>query len=103
MKSRSFTVRCTPAEAATLAEALRSYADAAYPAGGSECAQVARETLRDSAALIARDAAGANGAALRRRQRVLIRAATTWFCEDRCIDELERRRLLQLLDAPEAR
>ena len=63
VKDRPALSMIAEAEAAALAEALRSYADAAYPAGGSECAQVARETLRDSAGLIARDAAGPAGAA----------------------------------------
>ena len=33
----------------TLAEAIQKYADAAYPPGGSECAQSAREGLLDTA------------------------------------------------------
>jgi len=62
-----------------LAQALSSYANAAFPPGGSDCAQVSRETLLESARQIAAQAAGATGAQLRRRQRTLFKAALQWY------------------------
>ena len=59
-----------------LAQALRAYVDAAYPAGGSECAQVARETLRDTAAACAAHPGGP--LQLRKRQVPQIKAAIQW-------------------------
>ena len=99
MKSKTFKIRCTPGQAHALSEALRGYADAAYPPGGSECAQVARETLRDSAGVIERDASRNGGAALRRRQRTLIRSAIAWFYGDQGPgDAIQLQALLLLLD-----
>lgn len=99
MKSKTFTVRCSAEQAAALAQALRAYAEAAYPPGGSECAQVARETLRDSAAAIEQAASSDQGAQLRRRQRALIRTAVAWYHNDQQQDDdAEGGTLLQLLD-----
>ena len=82
-----------------MAEALRGYADAAYPPGGSECAQVARETLRDSADVIARDASSHEGARMRRRQRTLIRTAMAWHHEQHGVGTpAQAEDLLRLLD-----
>jgi hypothetical protein len=82
LKSRTLLIRCDPGQAVLLAEALSAYVDAAYPRGGSECAQAAREALLDSASAIARDA-GAEGAAISRRQRGLLRTAVRWYWEER--------------------
>jgi hypothetical protein len=82
LKSRTLVIRCEPGQATLLAEALTAYAEAAYPRGGSECAQAARETLLDSAAVIARDAGG-DGAAVSQRQRGLIKTAVKWYWEER--------------------
>lgn len=82
MKRKTLSIRCDARQAALLAEALSAYAEAAYPRGGSECAQAARETLLDSAAAIARDA-GAEGATISRRQRGLLKTAVRWYWEER--------------------
>lgn len=79
MKSKTFTLRCTDDQAAALAAALQAYATAAYPPGGSECAQVAQQTLQETAQLIARDAGGTSGAQIRRRQRSIVKAAVSWY------------------------
>ena len=82
MKRKTLLIRCDARQAALLAEALSTYAEAAYPRGGSECAQAARETLLDSAAVIARDAGG-DGAEVSRRQRGLLRTAIRWYWDER--------------------
>lgn len=79
---KTFIVRCSTDEATQLAEALGVYAHAAYPPGGSECAQVAREVLQTSAQTIAADAATPTGAELSRRQRSMIKAAVQWYFSD---------------------
>ncbi len=76
MAGRVVTLDCPPEQAARLAEALRAYVDAAYPPGGSPCAQVARETLLDTARQLATDDGPAT---IPRRQRHLLRAAIAWY------------------------
>jgi len=82
MKSRTFSLVASSEEARMLAEALSSYAQAAYPPGGSECAQVARESLLESAREIASNAAGPAGATLSRRQRAIMKAGVRWYFSD---------------------
>ena len=76
MKSKTVAVDCDPRLAQGLAAAVRAYVDAAYPAGGSECAQVARAALLDAA----RDCAAHAGGplVLRRRMMPQLRAAVHW-------------------------
>ena len=63
-----------------LCTAIRDYAYAAYPEGGSECAQVARYTLLELATQIEtgidHDAASVH---ISRRPRAMVRAAIAWF------------------------
>ena len=83
MSGKTFTLHASVDEAAHLAEALGAYAYAAFPPGGSECAQVSRETLLESARQIAAQAATPDGAQLRRRQRKVFKTALQWyFSED---------------------
>jgi hypothetical protein len=79
MPGKTFTLHANADEAAHLAEALTAYAYAAFPPGGSECAQVSRETLLESARQIAGQAATAAGAQLRRRQRKVFKSALQWY------------------------
>jgi len=80
MKNKTFLLRTnSDEEAQLLAKALHTYALAAYPPGGSECAQVSRETLQESAREIEANAATEKGAQLRRRQRVQMKAAVKWY------------------------
>lgn len=80
--AKTFNIRCASTQAAQLAEALAVYAHAAYPPGGSECAQVARDALLASARSIAEDAANHDGAQISRRQRGMIKAAVQWYFSD---------------------
>jgi len=82
MSGKTFSLRATPEEAAQLAGALTAYAHAAFPPGGSECAQVSRETLLESARQIAAQAGTDNGAQLRRRQRKVFKSALQWYFSD---------------------
>ena len=79
-KGKTFQLKAADEEEANaLARALAEYAYAAYPPGGSECAQVSRETLLTSAQEVANHAADSDGATLSRRQRVLLKAAVQWY------------------------
>ena len=77
MQRRSIGIRCDHPTAARLAEATRGYVDAAYPPGGSECAQAARNALLDTARLC--EAHQAGELVLRRRQLALLRSVVHWY------------------------
>ena len=79
MKSKTFSLTLTPAQLGAVAEAWLGYADAAYPPGASECAQVARSTLLASADALQQQANGGPPAPLRRRQRAILKAAVAWY------------------------
>jgi hypothetical protein len=94
---RRYEVECDAADAGRLAEAIRAYAQAAYPPGGSECAQVARETLFDTAKHCAAHAGGV--LVLNKRQLPMLRSALHWwFGEDGRVAADDGSRLRGLLD-----
>jgi hypothetical protein len=63
-----------------LCQAIRDYAVAAYPPGGSDCAQVARYTLLELAGRIEAGITGAQGSVeISRRPRAMVRAALTYY------------------------
>jgi len=77
MKRKSVFISCDRATARRLSRAIRAYTDAAYPAGSSECAQVARAALLDAADCC--DLHEDGDLALRRRQLALLRACVRWY------------------------
>lgn len=80
-KARTVAIHCDAHTAAKLAEAIRGYTNAAYPAGGSDCSQVSRAALLATAGLC--EAHGAGELLLRRRQLALLRTGVRWyFSED---------------------
>lgn len=90
MRTKTFTLDVTTGEAKQIATALHAFAYAAYPPGGSECSQVAHETLIDSARQVAQQAAGNGPAPLRRRQRTLLKAAVQWYFSDEGPGDVEQ-------------
>jgi len=100
VKRRTFAIHAGPLGRTVLVEAIRCFAQAAYPPGGSDCAQVARETLLNTAGGIA---ASENGPAqASTRQRVLLRQAVQWYGDNLVDLDAEQRMkltaaLLQLL------
>ncbi len=80
MKRKTVFIPCDGMTAQLLATAILAYAGAAYPAGGSDCAQVARAALLDAATECDRHESG--GLALRRRQLALLRACVRWYFSD---------------------
>ncbi len=98
MRAKTLSIDCDPATAQALGEAIRNFAHAAYPVGGSECSQVAREALLDTAAACSAHPGGE--LVLRRRQLSQLRSAVTWFYEDRADPVGDR--LARLLQQPDA-
>lgn len=76
MKEKIREVVCDPEQARALARVICAYVDAAFPEGGSECAQVSRATLLETAARCEQHAGGPLG--LRRRQMPVLRGAVRW-------------------------
>lgn len=77
MKRKTVRIACDRQTARRLGTAIRAYTQAAYPEGGSECAQVARAALLDAAEDC--DAHEAGDLLLRRRQLALLRACVRWY------------------------
>jgi hypothetical protein len=76
MASRILTLRCDVAIKELLCRTIREYAHAAYPEGGSDCAQVARYTLLEAASAIDAAITPDHGeAAISRRLRTTLKAA----------------------------
>jgi len=70
------TLRCDIAISDLLCRATREYAHAAYPEGGSDCAQVARYTLLEAASAIDTAITTDHGeAVISRRLRTTLKAA----------------------------
>ena len=95
MKNRTLTINCDAKTAHNLGQAIHAYAHAAYPDGGSECAQVARQTLLETAALCESHADGR--LVLRRRQLPLLRAAVRWFFSTEGPGDVESRPAVETL------
>jgi hypothetical protein len=76
VKRKLHEIDLDPGQARIFGEAIRAYAHAAYPDGGSECAQVSRSALLDTADLCRHHDGGP--LRLRRRQLPLLRAAVRW-------------------------
>lgn len=84
-KTRDFDLDVEQARA--LADVLRAYAFAAFPEGGSECAQVSRSVLLDTADRCRSHSGGP--ISLRRRQLPLLRAAVRWASGKDGPDEID--------------
>jgi hypothetical protein len=97
MAARTFAITAGPRGRLLLSEAIRSFAHAAYPPGGSDCAQVARETLMTTATHIQQ---GTGEVQVRTRQRVMLRQAVQWYCEN--LEQLGTVQRAQLNDALQA-
>ena len=71
-----------------LSDILRQYADAAYPKGGSECTQSARESLLMSAdELTARWTESSQTTHISKRLRVMAKAAVRYYAQSLILEE----------------
>ena len=97
MASAKIHLRCDVPVRDLLCSAIRDYAFAAYPAGGSDCAQVARYTLLELADQIEQ---GINEhvheLAISRRPRAMVRAALQYHFDRQ--DDASRASSLQQRD-----
>jgi len=78
-KVKTFSISCSPVQAEAIAKALLTYAHAAYPVGGTECSQVAHETLLESARTLMQISETNKQVELRKRQRSIFSAAVDWY------------------------
>ena len=75
-------IECPAVLAQRLSEALREYAEAAYPPGCSECGQVARAALEDAAGLLTSGIDNAQPyVELNKRIRAHLKAAVEYHCQ----------------------
>lgn len=80
MAARTMTLQCDIAIKDILCQAIRDYAHAAYPEGGSECAQVARYTLLELAATIDAGVTADNPVIeVSKRPRAMVKAAIEYY------------------------
>lgn len=80
--SKQLTLRCSQQLCAMLADILRDYANAAYPHGGSECSQSARETLLTAADSILHTWESASQTAMvSKRLRVMMKSAISYYAQ----------------------
>ena len=78
MADKTFAIAVSQSQALKIAEAIEVYAHAAYPVGGSDCAQVSRDALLDLAkAFSSLEADGI--VQVRKRQRRPLKAAVDWY------------------------
>ncbi len=81
MKSKKLEPFLLDAETVGLiATSIRVYADAAYPPGGSECAQATNQTLKDLAIKFSQSTE--QGVLLKKRQLPFVKAAIRWYYSD---------------------
>lgn len=71
------TIQLSSESAQAIAIALKVYADAAYPPGGSECAQASNQTLKDLAIKIYNSPTDPFN--IKSRQKPMIKAAVRWY------------------------
>ena len=80
--SKPLTLRCSQQLCAMLADILRDYAEAAYPRGGSECSQSARESLLTAADSIVQSWDSATQSArVSKRLRVMMKSAIKYYAQ----------------------
>lgn len=99
---KRFQIACDQDVAVYLGMVIRSYGDAAFPPGGSECAQASREALHSIGGNI-EDHAARDGALVSNRQRRLLRSAVNWYFGEVEISPRQQQVLLELLDSPRSK
>ena len=78
MADKTFAIAVSQSQAQQIAEAIEVYAHAAYPVGGSDCAQVSRVALLDSAKSFS-SLETYGFVQVRKRQRRPLKAAVDWY------------------------
>ena len=81
MSAKQIILHCNHRQRQLLSQAIRAYVAAAYPPGGSECAQAAREALLNAALDCDAVAEAEMQLLFSRRMRSFLRAAMQYFAE----------------------
>ena len=81
MAKKTFSFNCENQHCQQLASILQHYIDAAFPPGGSECAQATREALQAVQQNLSR-AENTSIVAISIRQRSLLKACINWYFTD---------------------
>lgn len=76
MRRKTLSIDAGPLARQLLADAISTFAEAAYPPGASECAQVARESLLTTAGILRTATARAE---ISSRQRPMLKQAIRWY------------------------
>jgi len=98
MKKRTLAFSCSDKSCQYLATIIKHYAYAAFPIGGSECAQATRESLVDMASRL--DSTLETKIAINRRQVPMLKSAIKWYFAEVKQDEVLKEHLLQQLQRP---
>ena len=86
--SKELTLRCSHVMCELLANILRNYANAAYPKGGSECSQSARESLLVAAdKLVAKWSDELQMTYINKRLRVMTKSAIQYYAQSLALEE----------------
>jgi tRNA threonylcarbamoyladenosine modification (KEOPS) complex Pcc1 subunit len=100
MKHKMLTINCQNNLCEDLAMAITHYAYAAYPPGGSECAQASREALETLAQTIKSqnsEHVERTSIQIKARQRSTLKAAINWYFTEVEINKDKQTQLLALL------
>jgi len=101
MKHKMLTIECQDNLREDLATAITHYAYAAYPPGGSECAQASREALETLAQCIkpqTSNPAETSSFQIKIRQRSMLKAAVNWYFTEVEKNKGKQSQLLALFD-----
>ena len=95
---KEIQLQCPVQVVEILSEAILFYTDAAFPSGGSECAQSAREALQNAAHNL-RDSYDSNTgiARMSRRLRSHVNSAIDYYAEQHALKQDQQQMLKSLL------
>lgn len=94
MKSKILPFNCQDNACRRLAEVLIHYAKAAFPNGGSECAQASREALENIAQQLQQSF---DTCEIKARQRAMLKNAIEWYFSEIEQNTADKERLLAQL------
>lgn len=89
MSARQLKLQLDNNQRRVLTNAIQVYCDAAYPPGGSECAQAAREALLNILPQLQNLSPGDETVTISRRMRSHLKAAVNYYCEQQHLPELQ--------------
>ena len=82
MKKRTIPLHCDTKTAAFIYDAVSTYANAAYPPGGSDCAQVAKDALLTAVRQYKQQVSIDSTGSISSKQRSMWKTAIRWYICD---------------------